>query len=217
MDQIIQHLISSEHLLIVSHAHMDGDAVGSLLATGLAMALALSLGIALALLSWSLLWPAARFMSTDLEVQLMSVTYLKIRLLGGPAVLLTTACFGALRGVQDMRTPLWIAVGANAANVILDALLIFGAGPIPALGVAGGTWLVTRHGMPGSPFLVALATCMLSRLILGGAGGRGQHAGNGGDDRLRRGPRGGVHSGANSRNDLVSTQGCGDTARRRVM
>lgn len=39
MDQIIQHLISSEHLLIVSHAHMDGDAVGSLLATGLAMAM----------------------------------------------------------------------------------------------------------------------------------------------------------------------------------
>ncbi len=39
MDQIIQHLISSEHLLIVSHAHMDGDAVGSLLAAGLAMAM----------------------------------------------------------------------------------------------------------------------------------------------------------------------------------
>jgi phosphoesterase RecJ-like protein len=39
MDQIIRHLIDSEHLLIVSHAHMDGDAVGSLLATGLAMAM----------------------------------------------------------------------------------------------------------------------------------------------------------------------------------
>lgn len=39
MDQIIEHLVNSKHLLIASHANMDGDAVGSLLATGLAMAM----------------------------------------------------------------------------------------------------------------------------------------------------------------------------------
>jgi MATE family multidrug resistance protein len=50
------------------------------------------------------------------------------------------AAFGALRGVQDMRTPLWIAVASNAVNVALDALLIFGLGPLPALGVAGAAW-----------------------------------------------------------------------------
>ncbi len=50
------------------------------------------------------------------------------------------AGFGALRGLQDMRTPLWIALVSSALNVALDPLLIFGAGPIPSLGVAGAAW-----------------------------------------------------------------------------
>jgi len=124
-------------------------------AAGLAMALALALGAALALLNWPLLFMAARFMSTDPEVQSLSVTYLQIRLLGGPAVLLTIACFGAFRGLQDMRTPLWIAVGTNLANVVLDALLIFGAGPIPALGVAGAAWAATISHWGGALFAAA--------------------------------------------------------------
>ena len=56
------------------------------------------------------------------------------RLFGAPAVLVSLACFGALRGVQDMRTPLYVAVGINAVNVLLDWLLIFGAGPAAAHG-----------------------------------------------------------------------------------
>lgn len=123
--------------------------------SGLAMALALVFGSALGLLAWPLLGAAARFMSDDLEVQLLSITYLKIRLLGGPAVLLTVACFGALRGLQDMRTPLWIAIGANVANLVLDALLIFGAGPIPALGVAGAAWAATISHWGGALFALA--------------------------------------------------------------
>jgi len=42
-----------------------------------------------------------------------------------------------LRGLLDMKTPLKIAVGINALNIMLDAVLIFGLGPVPALGVAG--------------------------------------------------------------------------------
>lgn len=45
--------------------------------------------------------------------------------------------FGIFRGQQDMRTPLWIALAVNGVNIVLDALLIRGFGPIPALGVAG--------------------------------------------------------------------------------
>jgi MATE family multidrug resistance protein len=62
---------------------------------------------------------------------------MQIRLFGAPAVLLTLVIFGALRGQQDMRTPLWIALGVNGLNIVLDWLLIFGSGSVPALGVAG--------------------------------------------------------------------------------
>ncbi len=37
MDQIIRHLKNSTHILIVSHAKPDGDAIGSLIAMGLAL------------------------------------------------------------------------------------------------------------------------------------------------------------------------------------
>ncbi len=58
-------------------------------------------------------------------------------MLGAPAVIVSIIGFGALRGVQDMKTPLWIAAGINVTNVILDYLLIFGWSFIPAMGVGG--------------------------------------------------------------------------------
>jgi MATE family multidrug resistance protein len=80
------------------------------------------------------------FMTDDAAIVAPGVTYLEIRLLSAPAVLFTLSAFGALRGLQDMRTPLWIALGANALNAALDPLLIFGLGPVPALGIAGAAW-----------------------------------------------------------------------------
>ena len=44
---------------------------------------------------------------------------------------------GVLRGLQNMRTPLKVAVGLNVVNIVLDPVLIFGWGPVPSLGIAG--------------------------------------------------------------------------------
>ena len=74
------------------------------------------------------------------ELRETAVEYMRIRLFGAPAVLVGFAAFGALRGVQDMRTPLYISIGINALNIILDPLMIFGYGSIPAMGVAGAAW-----------------------------------------------------------------------------
>jgi len=124
----------------VAHSIGSARSDGAREATGLALALAAAIGFGLALLGWPFLEAAARFMSDDIGVQEGAVVYLRIRLLAAPAVLVTIAAFGALRGLQDMRTPLWIALGINALNLALDPLLIFGAGPIPALGIAGAAW-----------------------------------------------------------------------------
>ena len=77
------------------------------------------------------------------------------RLLGAPAVLLTLAGFGALQGLQDMRTPLAIAATANLVNAALDPLLIFGWGPVPAFGVAGAAWASTLGHWIGGLWAVA--------------------------------------------------------------
>jgi putative MATE family efflux protein len=62
-----------------------------------------------------------------------ALTYLRISLAGLPSMLLVFAATGVLRGLQDTRTPLVVAVWANAANVALNLVLVYGLG----LGIAG--------------------------------------------------------------------------------
>ncbi|MBW2715324.1 MAG: MATE family efflux transporter [Deltaproteobacteria bacterium] len=123
-------------------AHADGTGARSRGrdASGLAMAIGALIGCGLAAIGFLGLEFAMNFMSDDAEIRSAAAIYLKIRLLGGPAILITMAAFGAMRGLQDMRTPLAIALAQNALNIALDAVLIFGAGPIPAFGIAGAAW-----------------------------------------------------------------------------
>jgi MATE family multidrug resistance protein len=57
-----------------------------------------------------------------------AVSYLRIRGIATPAVLVVTAGHGAFRGFQDTRSPLLVALGINVINLVLDPLLIFVVG-----------------------------------------------------------------------------------------
>lgn len=74
-----------------------------------------------------------------------AVTYLRISALGMPAMLVVLAATGVLRGMQDTRTPLYVAAGGFAANVALNAVFIYGLG----WGVAGSAWgtVLAQTGM----------------------------------------------------------------------
>lgn len=65
-----------------------------------------------------------------------AITYLRISSLGIPAMLVVLAATGALRGLQDTRTPLYVAIGGFSANAALNVLLVYGFG----LGIAGSAW-----------------------------------------------------------------------------
>ena len=95
------------------------------------------LGVAVALVMIAAATPLAEMMGATGELREQAVTYLRVRALASPFWLMTLVCFGALRGLQQMRLPMWIAIGVNALNAGLDPLLIFGAGPIPGFGVTG--------------------------------------------------------------------------------
>lgn len=140
---------------------------------GLAASLAFVLGLGiLALGMWAA--PAAvSAMGADGATHEGALTYLRIRLFGAPAVLCMMAAFGALRGMQDMRTPLWIAVATNVLNVALDAALIFGLGPLPALELAGAAWASTLAQWMGAIAALRVLTRRLGlprRLTFDGAG-----------------------------------------------
>ena len=102
------------------------------------------------------------------------VTYLRISAFGIPAMLMVLAATGVLRGLQDTRTPLTMAVAGFTANAALNAGLVYGAG----LGIAGsalGTVLAQygmaavylvvvvrgarRHGAPLRPDLAGIRAC----------------------------------------------------------
>ena len=121
----------------VAQAFGRGDLEGAINA----VSLALLLGLLLSLLLSGILFPGATFVARLLggqgEVLALATDYIQLRLVGAPAVIVTIVGFGALRGIQDMKTPLWIALLINITNILLDMILIFGWSFIPALGVGG--------------------------------------------------------------------------------
>ncbi|MFF8769937.1 MATE family efflux transporter [Kitasatospora sp. NPDC015120] len=110
---------------------------------GIWLALALSVGVvALTLL---LAPQVADALGASPTAAPYAVTYLRISALGIPAILMVMASTGVLRGLQDTRTPLYVAVAGFAANLGLNAGLVYGAG----LGVAGSAWgtVIAQTGM----------------------------------------------------------------------
>ena len=83
----------------------------------------------------------------------LAVLYLRIGSLGLPSALIALAGQGYLRGVSDLRSPLVIVVVANAVNVVLNVVFIYGFG----WGLAGSAWatVVAQTGM-GAAFVRAL-------------------------------------------------------------
>ena len=83
-----------------------------------------------------------------------AVDYLRISALGIPAMLTVLAATGVLRGLQDTRTPLVVAVAGFSGNLLLNLVLVFGAG----LGIAGsalGT-VLAQWGMAAAYATVVL-------------------------------------------------------------
>jgi putative MATE family efflux protein len=97
--------------------------------------------------------PLVHLMGGDGHTGDLAVMYLRIGALGLPFALIALAGQGFLRGVSDLRTPLVIVVVANAANVVLNVLFIYGFG----WGLAGSAWatVVAQSGM-GAAFVIAL-------------------------------------------------------------
>lgn len=106
----------------------------------LALTLAAGFGLAMLVVGWPLAAWLAERMGAVGQTADDAVVYFRIRLFAAPAVLMTATAFGSLRGLQNMRVPMAIALLINALNIGLDAVLILGWGPVPAYGMAGAAW-----------------------------------------------------------------------------
>jgi MATE family multidrug resistance protein len=70
-------------------------------------------------------------------VQSIGRDYFNIRVWGAIVWYVTIAVGNYFQGTGDTRTPMKINLVANALNVVVDPLLIFGIGPFPEMGVEG--------------------------------------------------------------------------------
>jgi len=110
-----------------------GDRPGALAGGIDGMVLGLGLGIILCLALQILLPTVIGWYGVGPEVAGPAITYLRIAAYGLPSILVLLASTGVLRGLQDTRTPLYVAIVTNLANIALNLLLVYGVG----LGIAG--------------------------------------------------------------------------------
>lgn len=78
-----------------------------------------------------------RLLGTPPDVAPLASTYLRIIFLAVPAMNWLSFLMTVLRGAGDSRTPFYFMGLAVVLDVVLNPLLITGAGPLPPLGIAG--------------------------------------------------------------------------------
>ena len=89
--------------------------------------LALTAGVVLAVAGLLLSsWLVNTLGGDDPEVLSNALVYLRISLLGLPAMLVVLAGVGYLRGVQDTKRPFAVALGSAVGNFVLEVVLVYG-------------------------------------------------------------------------------------------
>jgi putative MATE family efflux protein len=137
----------------VTRLHGAGQEEGAAAIAPQALWLALGSGVLVAALVAALAGPLVHLLGGDGHVADLAARYLRIAAIGLPSALVALAGQGWLRGVSDLRTPLLIVVAANAANVVLELVLVYGLG-LGLDGSAAGT-VAAQLGM-GAAFAVVL-------------------------------------------------------------
>jgi putative MATE family efflux protein len=92
--------------------------------------------------------PLLRVIADGGEIADMALPWLRIAILGAPAILISLAGNGWMRGVQDTARPLRYVVAGFAVSAVLCPTLVYGWLGLPHLGLAGsavanlvGQWL----------------------------------------------------------------------------
>ena len=151
------------------------------LAGGHGLVLATCLAVLLMALTLPLQGQLFELLRLDAGLRDAASAYIRPILLGFPAVTWWYTVDAIFRGSGDTRTPMFVLSGALLLNAVLDPVMIFGLGPVPALGIAGAAWatviahavgviwamvlLLGRDVRPRLPGLSALSPSLLLTLV----------------------------------------------------
>lgn len=92
-------------------------------------------------------------MHTPSDAAPYAIAYLRIIFIALPMMYFYNFMMMTLRGAGDSRTPFWFMLLSVGLDIALNPLLIFGLGPIPAMGIAGSA-LATLIAQSGTLLLM---------------------------------------------------------------
>ncbi len=152
--------LSSGTISVVSRFHGAGEYRRADLAIKQSVWLALAIAIPITIATW--LWAPGMIdlLTDDSRTIALGAVYLKIVMLSVTFRFFSMIGARALAGAGDTRTPMYIRALTLPTNVTLNALLIFGLGPFPTLGIAGAAW--------GTAIANTLAASIFAAVLLSG-------------------------------------------------
>lgn len=121
---------------LVARRRAAGDLRGAAQAGIDGLWLALGIGAVVGTILWLSSGALVASFDADPSTTEQALSYLTISCLGVPAMLLVFAASGLLRGMQDTRTPLFVAGIGFTVNALLNWWFIYGLG----WGIAGSAW-----------------------------------------------------------------------------
>jgi putative MATE family efflux protein len=113
------------------------DLEGARRAFGASIGLVVGGSAVVAAIGWALTPEILHLLGTPAAAVPLAEAYLRVIFVGLPASMLLVLLGMALRGMGDSLTPLWFTALSAVLDSGLNPVFIRGAGPIPALGIAG--------------------------------------------------------------------------------
>ncbi len=96
-----------------------------------------------------------RWMGAHGEILSTALAYSNVAFSGAISICMLNLLGSAVRGTGNMGLPAGVIVGSVTAHILISPLLIFGWGPLPALGPAGAGWGLMVSFGAGSLVLLA--------------------------------------------------------------
>ncbi|MFB9810819.1 MATE family efflux transporter [Haloarcula sebkhae] len=152
--------VSSGTISVVSRLQGADQPERANLAVKQSLWLALLVSLPLSALCWRYPELLVGILTDDAATIRFGATYLAIVMLSLAPRFWSMVAARALAGSADTRTPMYVRLLTLPTNVALNAVLIFGVGPFPELGIAGAAW--------GTVIANTLAAVIFLGLLLSG-------------------------------------------------
>lgn len=128
---------SMANTIMVGQAIGSGDAQAARRVVGTSAVFFVLLSVAAAAIGYVFTPAILQAMGTPADATPLAIRYLRIIFLALPFMYFYNFVMMTLRGAGDSRTPFYFMLLSVVLDVVLNPILIFGIGPLPALHIAG--------------------------------------------------------------------------------